>query len=85
LKEIYGKTDEYIEKIETESEKLTKDNKIEYFIAIVDKPQKSKTLWIYDTGVSEHITNNKDILINFKEEKIIMKCANNFLCEFNGV
>lgn len=85
MKEIYGKTDEYIEKIETESEKLTKDNKIEYFIAIVDKPQKSKTLWIYDTGASEHITNNKDILINFKEEKIIMKCANNFLCEFNGV
>jgi len=49
----------------------------------VGKSQKSKIF--YNTGTSEHITNNKDILTNLREEKIIMKCANNSLLEFNGV
>jgi len=35
-------------------------------------------------GASEHITCNKDILTNFKEEKIILRCANDSLCEFEG-
>jgi len=42
------------------------------------------TTWIYDTGASEHITNNKNILRNFKQFKTKMKCANNTNCEFLG-
>jgi hypothetical protein len=68
-----------LKKIETENKELTNDNKIESCIAIIDKPQKRKTLWIYYTSASEYITNN------IKEEKIIIKCVNNSLCEFNGV
>ena len=42
------------------------------------------TTWIYDTGASEHITNNKNILTNFTQKPITMKCANNSTCEFSG-
>jgi len=43
-----------------------------------------KTIWLYDTGAGEHITNDKSILNNFKEEKITLKCANNTFCDFEG-
>jgi len=42
-------------------------------------------IWAYDTGCSEHITNNKSILTNFRYENIHMKCANNTSCEFKGI
>ena len=42
------------------------------------------TYWIYDTGAAEHITNNKNILKNFTNKKIMLKCANNTMCEFQG-
>ncbi len=41
--------------------------------------------WTYDTGCSEHITCDKSILKNFKNEKTNMKCANNTICTFEGV
>ncbi|ORX33612.1 hypothetical protein BCR36DRAFT_448949 [Piromyces finnis] len=41
---------------------------------VIDSPD-NKTIWTFDTGASEHITNNKDILTNFEEEKVILKCA----------
>ncbi|OUM70683.1 hypothetical protein PIROE2DRAFT_1233 [Piromyces sp. E2] len=46
---------------------------------IIDYPNnENKTTWTFDTGASEHITNNKDILKNFKEEKVIgIKLAKN--------
>ena len=42
------------------------------------------TTWTFDTGSSEHITNNKDILTNFINKKSFMKCANNSTCCFEG-
>jgi len=42
------------------------------------------TTWTYDTGASEHITNNKNILEDYTENKTTMKCANNTLCHFEG-
>eukprot|EP00833_Pecoramyces_ruminatium_P018465 jgi/Orpsp1_1/1192497/evm.model.d7180000093790.1 len=42
------------------------------------------TLWTFDTGSSEHITNNKSILSNYTEFKLTMKCANNTICHFDG-
>jgi len=43
-------------------------------ISEVEKPQNNKTGWTYDTGASEHITNKKEILTNFNEEKISLRC-----------
>jgi len=34
-----------------------------------------KDEWFYDTGAPEHITNNKDILSNFVEKHIQLRCA----------
>jgi len=45
---------------------------------------KNFTNWIYDTGASEHITNNKDILTDFKNQQTTMKCANDTSCTFSG-
>jgi len=42
----------------------------------------SYTTWTYNTGASEHITNNKNILEDYTENKTTMKCANNTLCHF---
>ncbi|OUM58204.1 hypothetical protein PIROE2DRAFT_64577 [Piromyces sp. E2] len=53
-------------------------------IAFICNQDENKTTWTFDTGASEHITNNKNILKNFKEEKVTLKCANNSLCEFEG-
>ena len=49
-----------------------------------DNSNSEITSWIYDTGASEHITNNKNILTNFKEKQITMKCANDTTCKFLG-
>ncbi len=40
--------------------------------------------WTFDSGCSEHLTNDRTILKNFKEEKVQMKCANNSICTFEG-
>ncbi|KAL6611686.1 hypothetical protein U3516DRAFT_665160 [Neocallimastix sp. 'constans'] len=41
-------------------------------------------LWTYDTGSSEHITNDISILENFTKTNITMKCANKSTCTFEG-
>ena len=45
---------------------------------------KGHSTWTFDTGASEHITNNKDLLHDFKENPITMSCANNSSCHFEG-
>eukprot|EP00833_Pecoramyces_ruminatium_P016378 jgi/Orpsp1_1/1190410/evm.model.d7180000078806.1 len=40
--------------------------------------------WTFDTGASEHITNDKSLLVNFKQQRIIMNCANKSSCIFEG-
>jgi len=42
------------------------------------------TTWVYDTGASEHITNNFSILTNFVKLPVTMKCANNSSIDFQG-
>ncbi|KAG4086396.1 hypothetical protein H8356DRAFT_1434474 [Neocallimastix lanati (nom. inval.)] len=44
----------------------------------------NKDQWLYDSGAGEHITNNKSILQNFKNEKINLSCANGTNCTFDG-
>eukprot|EP00833_Pecoramyces_ruminatium_P014940 jgi/Orpsp1_1/1188972/evm.model.d7180000068605.1 len=46
--------------------------------------ENGKTQWLYDSGAGEHITNNKNILKNFINEPITLKCANNTYCDFEG-
>ena len=43
-----------------------------------------KSVWLYDSGAGEHITNNKELLKNFKYENIKLNCANGSPCEFEG-
>ena len=40
--------------------------------------------WLYGSGAAEHITNNINILSNFKQEKITLYCANGTLYEIEG-
>ena len=47
--------------------------------------QVGQTTWIFDTGASEHITNNKDVLEDYQETNVILRCANNSICEFEGM
>ena len=49
----------------------------------ISRDQNESTL-TFDTGASEHITNERGLLENFKEEKITMSCANNSTCVFEG-
>lgn len=42
------------------------------------------TMWTYDSGSSEHITNDKSLLKNYTEQIITMKCANDTECHFEG-
>ena len=56
---------------------------INYSICNIGKSNK-KSIWLHDSGAGELVTNNKDLLINFKKEKINLRCANNTLCEFEG-
>ncbi|OUM69820.1 hypothetical protein PIROE2DRAFT_2252 [Piromyces sp. E2] len=43
-----------------------------------------KSIWLYDPGDGEHLTNNKSLLINYIEEKTILICANGSPCIFEG-
>jgi len=43
-----------------------------------------KINWLYVSGTGEHITNNLNLLKNYKEEYIRLKCANNMYCDFEG-
>jgi len=96
LKSIYNSNLDNIETIDDYSNDYSKNKKLirdqknnEYSnepnIALVCTQDENNTIWTFDTGASEHITNNKDILKNFKEEKITLRCANNSLCEFEGI
>ena len=40
--------------------------------------------WFYDSGAEEHIANNINVLSYFKQEKIMLYCANGTLCEIEG-
>jgi len=63
------------------------ENKKLYNIQInkeYNKNYNNTTCWTYDTGASEHVTNNKNILKNFIKRKIKMTCANNSTCTFEG-
>jgi len=43
-----------------------------------------KSYWLYDSGAGEHLTNNKNLLKNYKKEEIELTCANNTVCTFEG-
>ena len=43
-----------------------------------------ETSWLYDSGTGEQLTNNKEILNNYTEEKTELRCANNTICTFEG-
>jgi len=44
----------------------------------------NKSIWLYDSGAGEHLTNDKSLLLNYKEEKVVLKCANGSPCVFEG-
>ena len=83
LRTMYDKNLDSFEPLE--EKKNTKENYENKCISLVLNSSEDTTIWTFDTGASEHITNNKDILSNFREEKISMQCANNSICEFDGV
>jgi len=81
---------ERIDEIEIDQENQNEQSEREIIedpkcISFLNKENPKQTVWTFDTGASEHITNNKNILEDFREKKIILKCANNSLCEFSGV
>ena len=43
-----------------------------------------ETSWLYDSGAGEHLTNDKEILDKYTEEKTELRCANNTICTFDG-
>ncbi|KAL6604278.1 hypothetical protein U3516DRAFT_758964 [Neocallimastix sp. 'constans'] len=75
------------------SNKQNNINFIEYNTNYIDndKNQNSNHMknnsliyWLYGSGAAEHITNNINILSNFKQEKITLYCANGTLYEIEG-
>ena len=42
------------------------------------------SLWTIDTGACEHITRDKSLLSNFVPNKMVLRCANNTTCTFEG-
>jgi len=44
----------------------------------------NKSVWLYDSGAGEHLTNNKRLLINYKEEQSVLTCANGSNLIFEG-
>jgi len=50
----------------------------------IPNQQENHDVWIFDINTSEHLTNNKTILINNQEKKVVLRCADNSLCEFEG-
>ncbi|OUM59001.1 hypothetical protein PIROE2DRAFT_64053 [Piromyces sp. E2] len=71
--------------IESDGKNSTKEEMIESIISLVEDSSSNKITWTFDTGASEHITNNKEILTNFKEKEITLKCANGSTCNFDGI
>ena len=53
-------------------------------ISHINQEKQNKSEWLYDSGAGEHITNNKNLLTNFKKEHIQLRCANNTYCDFEG-
>ena len=72
-------------KISDEPENNSEEDKIIPEINELRKLDNKITTWTYDTGCSEHITNDKNILNEYKENKIDMKCANDSICKVEGV
>ena len=42
------------------------------------------SLWTLDTGICKHITRDKSLLSNFVPNKMVLRCANNTTCNFEG-
>ena len=78
FEEIKPLFEKEIHNIETCSEEENEDNN-------TTNQDNNEVVWTFDTGCSEHITNNKSILKNFRYQNIHMKCANDTTCEFKGV
>ena len=83
LRTMYDKTIDNFEPLEEKEN--TKENCDDRCVSLVLNSSGDTTVWTFDIGDSEHITNNKEILSNFREEKISMQCANNSICQFDGV
>ena len=90
LESMYQNDVNFIEKIneinldQEETEKLNNIQNMNLKVNL-SKPSEKKTNWVFDTGASEHITNNKDILEDYIEHQVTLKCANNSLCQFEGM
>lgn len=94
IKPMFEKYVENIERISENEEVHKNENKEEINQDInslenndihEDVSENKEIYWTFDTGCSEHITFNKNILKNFRKENIKMKCANNSICTFQGV
>jgi len=70
-----------VEEIQIPTEEIKETTKVIHY---VDKNNVYDE-WIYDTGAPEHIVNDKNILDNFVEKEITLRCANGFPCTFNGI
>lgn len=64
IKAMYDKSIDFIENINNENDNVSHD---EYTISFIANNSEEKTIWTFDTGASEHIVNNKNILTNFRE------------------
>jgi len=40
--------------------------------------------WYYDSGAYEHVTNDKNLLKDYKEDFVQLRCANNTTLDFEG-
>jgi len=85
LRAVYDKEMDNIEKLEDDNTKKFQKIQENSCVSSVEKQSENKTVWTFDTGASEHITNDKKILKNFKEEDVVMRCANGSICKFNGI
>jgi len=63
---------EFTNDIQKENYKLNEVQKI-YNVSPSNNHLKEQTVWIFDTGASEHLTNNKTILENYQENKVTLK------------
>jgi len=67
-----------------ENEKLSEINLIK--TSKIQKQNNNDLItWTYDTGCSEHITHDKNILNGYRNDETLMRCANNAICKFEGV
>jgi len=75
------------------NEKINKDKYYKYYEKMVydinnfSVPYNNnfeRSIWLYDSGAGEHLTNNKNLLINYRKEKIVLRCANGTPCAFEG-